>query len=66
MGAGPDRIAADLRQLSGYRDAFQEVFGGPPTADRVVDALATFVRTIHAGDTPWDRHPKGAAALDET
>ena len=31
------------------------MLGGPPTADRAVKALATLVRTIHAGDTPWDR-----------
>ena len=66
MGARPARIAAELGQMSGYRGAFQEAFGGPPTADRIVNALATFVRTIHAGDTPWDRHPKDEAALDET
>ena len=66
MGARPARIAAELGQMSGYRGAFQEAFGGPPTADRIVDALTTFIRTIHAGDTPWDRHPKDEAALDET
>jgi cytochrome c peroxidase len=29
--------------------------GGPPTGDRIVRAIGTFVRTIHAGDTAWDR-----------
>jgi cytochrome c peroxidase len=31
--------------------------GGEPTAERIVKALATFVRTIHAGDTAYDRMP---------
>jgi cytochrome c peroxidase len=29
--------------------------GGAPTGDRIVKALATFVRTIQAGDTAFDR-----------
>ena len=55
MGADPDQIAKDLEAIPGYKTAFERELGGPPTSDRVLKALATFLRTIHAGDTPWDR-----------
>lgn len=66
MGADPDVVAKEIGQIQGYRTAFQTEFGGPPTADRIVKALASFVRTIHAGDTPWDRHPQDEKSLTES
>lgn len=61
MGAAPDTIAAEIGAIKGYAAAFEKEFGGAPTADGIVKALASFVRTIHAGDTPWDRRPQGEA-----
>jgi cytochrome c peroxidase len=55
MGADPDTIAKDLEAIPAYRAAFEKELGGPPTGDRIVKALATFLRTLHAGNTPWDR-----------
>jgi cytochrome c peroxidase len=55
MGADPDAIAKELEAIAPYKEAFERELGGPPTGDRIVKALATFVRTIHAGDTPFDR-----------
>jgi cytochrome c peroxidase len=55
MGGDPDAVAKELEALPAYKSAFEAELGGPPTGDRVVKALASFVRTIHAGDTPWDR-----------
>jgi cytochrome c peroxidase len=55
MGADPDAVAQELAAIPGYKAAFERELGGPPTGERVVRALATFVRTIHAGDTPFDR-----------
>jgi cytochrome c peroxidase len=66
MGADPDTIAKDVEGVAGYAQAFAAEFGGPATGDRIVKALATFVRTIHAGDTPWDRQPKDPASLKKT
>lgn len=66
MGADPDAIAKALEALPRYREAFQKEYEGPPTGDRIVKALASFVRTIHAGDTPWDRAPQDAAAAAKT
>jgi cytochrome c peroxidase len=55
MGADPDAIAKELEAVAGYKAAFEKEMGGPPTGDRIVKALASFVRTIHAGDTAYDR-----------
>jgi cytochrome c peroxidase len=58
MGADPEAVAAELQTVPGYRAAFEKELAGPPTGDRIVKALATFVRTIQAGDTPFDREPR--------
>lgn len=55
MGADPEAISKELEALPGYKAAFEAQMGGPPTGDRIVRAIGTFVRTIHAGDTAWDR-----------
>jgi cytochrome c peroxidase len=60
MGSRPDDLARELAQVPAYKAAFEAELGGPPTADRVAKALATFVRTIHAGDTPFDNLPEGS------
>jgi cytochrome c peroxidase len=58
MGADPDVIAKDIEAIPAYKAAFEAELGGAPTGDRIVKALASFVRTIHAGDTPYDRLAK--------
>jgi len=63
MGGDPEAVAAELNAIPGYKQAFEKEFGGPPTGPRIVDALATFVRTIHAGDTAWDRMKQDPASL---
>ena len=55
MGGQPDVIAAKLNAIPAYEKQFEKELGGPATGERIAMALATFVRTIHAGDTPWDR-----------
>jgi cytochrome c peroxidase len=55
MGGDPDAIAKELEAIPAYKAAFEKELGGPPSGDLIVKALASFVRTIHAGDTPWDR-----------
>ena len=65
MGADPDTIAKDVEAIPAYKAAFEAELGGPPTGDRIVKALATFVRTIHAGDTPWDRMDAKARGKSE-
>ncbi len=63
MGAEPEAIAAKLAAIPGYASQFQAEFGGAPTGDGIVKALSGFVRTIHAGDTAWDRHAQDDASL---
>ena len=60
MGAEPDAVARELEAIPAYKSAFEAELGGPPTGDRIAKALATFVRTIHAGDTAFDNLPEGA------
>lgn len=65
MGADPEAIAKEIGEIAGYKDAFQKEFGGTAAGQTVVQALAAFVRTIHA-DTPWDRQRQDAASLNRT
>lgn len=64
MGADPDAIAQELAAIPAYKAAFEAELGGPPAPDRVVKALASFARTIHAGNTPWDRKAAGKDARE--
>jgi cytochrome c peroxidase len=66
MGADPDAMAKELEGVPRYLDAFKKEYEGPPTGDRIVKALAAFVRTIHAGDTAWDRSPQDPSAPAKT
>jgi cytochrome c peroxidase len=62
MGADPEAVAQELAAIPPYKAAFEKELGGPPTPDRVLKALGSFVRTIHAGDTPFDRKAAGKDA----
>ena len=42
-----------------YRRLFQEVFSTPPDTTTLARALASYVRVIRAGDSPFDRHVRG-------
>jgi cytochrome c peroxidase len=62
MGADPEKVVAQLNTVPGYVAQFQSVFGGPATADNVAQALASHMRTIVGGNTPWDRWQAGDAS----
>lgn len=64
MGADPDVVAKELEEVPPYKSAFEAELGGPPTPDRIAKALATFVRTIHAGDTAFDNLPSDVEDSD--
>lgn len=55
MNMALDRLFA----IQGYMDEFQDVFGGPPTAERVASAIAAFERTVISTDSPYDRYIQG-------
>jgi len=59
-GLPDDRtLLAIIRRDNGYQQDFYRAFGVDPegiTLDRVVAALASFERTLVAGDSPFDRY----------
>jgi cytochrome c peroxidase len=44
-----------LRNVSGYRKEFERAFGREPDEVAVVQAIATYCRTLLAGGAPYDR-----------
>jgi cytochrome c peroxidase len=66
MGGDPEAMANELNGIAQYKAAFEKEFGGPATGPRIVEALATFVRTIHAGDTEWDRMKQDPESLKQS
>ena len=55
LAAVPRAIVARLHRIPEYRAHFSRSFGGRViSADRVVEALSAFLRTIRSGDSPWD------------
>jgi len=61
MGADPDKIAEAVGKIPGYEVQFRTIFGANATGDTIVKALASFVRTLRAGDSAWDKIEKDAA-----
>ena len=49
------RLNADDR----YPQAFNDAYGQPPSAETLRKALASFVRTLVSGGSPYDRHLRG-------
>ncbi|MFQ5349501.1 MAG: cytochrome-c peroxidase, partial [Thermoanaerobaculia bacterium] len=59
----PDEMAAPslgafvarVRALPDYGRLFEAAFGGPPTVARIGRSLATYLRTLISGNSPFDR-----------
>lgn len=65
-GPSMDQVCATLNGIAAYRAEFQAVFTADCTPDNVPQALAAFMRTIVATDSPWIRYRDGdQAALSE-
>jgi cytochrome c peroxidase len=58
-GATPDMIAERLAGIPGYAEQFQSAMGTGVTADAIVDALSTFIRSLEADGSPWDQYELG-------
>lgn len=58
---GGEAIAERLREIPGYRQEFAKVFGGsqPLTFEHIVQAIASFERTLITPGSPYDRYVKG-------
>lgn len=48
-------VVEKVRQLPEYKGMFEAAFGGPVTAERIGQALASFERTIVSGNSRFDR-----------
>lgn len=59
MGLGIDRAVQRLAADPEWTAAFQAATGAGPTARSIPKALASFVRVLHAGDSPIDRFRSG-------
>jgi cytochrome c peroxidase len=54
-----DTVVKKLASITDYNNEFQQVFGGPPTYDNIVKAIAVYERTQLAFDAPFDRFMAG-------
>src|SRR4051794_24088400 len=52
-------LVARLESVPAYRTRFREVFGGPPTRQRVVLAIDAYVRKLTTPNSPFDRYAAG-------
>ncbi len=59
LGADPAVIAAALAKIPLYQVEFKAVFNTDPTPDAIAKALASFIRTLRSGGSPWDLYEKG-------
>ncbi|MEE9218436.1 MAG: cytochrome c peroxidase [Acidobacteriota bacterium] len=59
MGHTLEGMVSALDGIRGYREEFQTVFGGGITAERVAQAIASYERTVLAGNAPFDRYSAG-------
>ncbi|MBQ0929070.1 cytochrome-c peroxidase [Ideonella alba] len=65
MASSWPEVLDKLRADASYREAFASAYGGPPTAEHIVDALASFEETLLTPDSPLDRFLRGEpGALD--
>jgi cytochrome c peroxidase len=59
MNQNLDYLEEELMEVPEYVTAFQDVFGGEITRERVGMALAAFQKTIISKDAPLDKYLKG-------
>jgi cytochrome c peroxidase len=48
-------VVEKVRRLPDYQGLFEGAFGSGPTMETVGQALASYVRTLNCGDSPFDR-----------
>ncbi len=61
MALTEDAAVERVRSDPGYARAFRSAFGSEPDRRTIAFALASFVRTIRSGSSPYDRHMAGQA-----
>jgi len=59
-----DAIVERLKKIKGYRELFKNAFVTKDfTIEHVVKALASFERTVHSGNSPFDKLESGGETL---
>lgn len=61
MNLNPRFLVAKLREIPEYQKLFTAACGGGVSQDRILEALASFQRTLVVKDTPFDRYLAGDA-----
>ena len=59
LGADPATSAQALNQVPVYKALFVRAFGEPASPANVPMALASFLRALQSGNSPWDRAQAG-------
>lgn len=59
LGADPAVVAAAIAKIPGYEVQFKTIFKSEATPDAIAKALASYIRTIRSGGSPWDKYEKG-------
>jgi cytochrome c peroxidase len=59
MSTNWEELLGRLRADPDYRDAFATAYGGEPGRREVLDAFATFQRSLHTTNSPFDRWLRG-------
>jgi cytochrome c peroxidase len=59
MNTSWEELLAKLRADPGYQKDFSAIYLNGPDRDRVLDALATFQRSLRTPDSRFDRHLRG-------
>jgi cytochrome c peroxidase len=50
-----DAVLAKVQSRPEYESLFKEAFDGPPSAERIGQALGSYLRTLLSGNSPFDR-----------
>ena len=62
MHADGRLVTERLRQKPQYVDLFEDVFGGPPTYGRMLNAVAAYVASLQSTENDYDRFLAGTSA----
>jgi cytochrome c peroxidase len=59
MKANWEELVARLKSDQSYNQTFQAIYGGPPARPQILDALASFQRSLITPSAPFDRFLRG-------
>jgi cytochrome c peroxidase len=59
MAETPDHLVAQLRTVEGYHRQFGRVFGTDVSLQGIVEAIATYERTLISSNSAFDRYMLG-------